>query len=401
MFLHNLKYELLTSLRARDLFIWLMIFPVILGTFFKIAFGSLYEKDTVFNTIPTAIVEEEKNDTFRDVVKSIEEADEPLLSATWTDRDTAMKMLKEGDVKGVIFVSSESTDEQGDESFSSFAGAFGFPTATTKLSLSVASNSTESTILKKFIENYMVRERAIFDAAKNNPADVQGVVDALSKESAITTEMPLTDGNHDPFTTYFYNLIAMVALFGSITGLHIAVANQANLSPLGARRCCTPTPKFKTMLAGLTGSYIAQALCVVICITFEVLVLGVDYGDRLLFVYLAGVLGGMVGVSMGFFIGSIGSLSLNAKVGISMAVTMPCCFLSGLMMGDIKYILEQNAPIINDLNPVAIVCDSIYYLTVDADMSRYWMKLLSMGGLIVVFVALGVMVTRRKQYASI
>ena len=82
MFLHNLKYELLTSIRARDLIIWLMIFPLILGTLFKIAFGSIYENDTLFSTIPTAIVEEDgKNEIFRSVIDSVEKSDTPLLKA--------------------------------------------------------------------------------------------------------------------------------------------------------------------------------------------------------------------------------------------------------------------------------------------------------------------------------
>ena len=34
MFLHCLKYELKTSLRARDLIIWLILFPIVLGTLF-------------------------------------------------------------------------------------------------------------------------------------------------------------------------------------------------------------------------------------------------------------------------------------------------------------------------------------------------------------------------------
>ena len=43
MFLHNFLYEIKSSLRVRDLVFWLILFPIILGTFFKVAFGGLYE----------------------------------------------------------------------------------------------------------------------------------------------------------------------------------------------------------------------------------------------------------------------------------------------------------------------------------------------------------------------
>ena len=65
MFLHCLKYELKTSLRARDLIIWLILFPIVLGTLFKVAFGSIYEKNTLFRSIPAAVVETAENPYFR------------------------------------------------------------------------------------------------------------------------------------------------------------------------------------------------------------------------------------------------------------------------------------------------------------------------------------------------
>ena len=42
MFWHNLKYKVLSGLRVKDLLFWLILFPIVLATFFKIAFGSIY-----------------------------------------------------------------------------------------------------------------------------------------------------------------------------------------------------------------------------------------------------------------------------------------------------------------------------------------------------------------------
>ena len=106
-------------------------------------------------------------------------------------------------------------------------------------------------------------------------------------------------------------------------------------------------------------------------------------------------------VSFGFFIGSIGSMRLGLKVGISMGISMILCFMSGLMLGDMKPLIEKNAPIVNDLNPVALISDSIYYLNADTGYDRFVIKLLSMIAFSVIFVLLGFMLTRRKKYASI
>ena len=56
MFWHNLKYEVLSGLRVKDVLFWLILFPIVLATFFKIAFGSIYEKTTLFSTMPMAVV---------------------------------------------------------------------------------------------------------------------------------------------------------------------------------------------------------------------------------------------------------------------------------------------------------------------------------------------------------
>lgn len=377
MFFHNLKYELITSIRARDLIIWLMIFPLILGTLFKIAFGSIYENDTLFNTIPTAIVEEDgKNEIFRSVIDSVEKSDTPLLKASYMSEDEAMKALEDDEVKGIIYVG-------------------------TKLKLTVKSNSIESTILKQFTERYTAQESVIRDTLEHDPMRLSEVTEELSQQMTIQEDRPLTEGNTDPFTAYMYNLIAMVAMFGCITGLHIATQNQANLSELGARRNCAPTPKLITLVAGLIGSYLVQGVCVFLTITYQVLVLNVDYGSRLPLVYLGGFLGGVLGVSLGFFVGSFSSWSEGVKISVLMSLTMILCFMSGLMMGNMKSMLEMHAPIVNDLNPSAVICDSMYYLNVDAGYDRYILKLLTMLAFSVVFVIGGFLLTRRKKYASL
>ena len=56
MFLHNLKYELLAQLRVRMFIVWLLVFPIALGFFFKMAFSGIYEKQDKFSSVPAAVV---------------------------------------------------------------------------------------------------------------------------------------------------------------------------------------------------------------------------------------------------------------------------------------------------------------------------------------------------------
>ena len=376
MFFHDLKYMLLSGFRVKSFLFWLMLFPILLGTLFKVAFGNVYENDVLFRSIPTAVVETSDNAVFRQVIDSLEETDEPLLAVEYTDEDNAMQLLKEGKVSGIIYV--------GD-----------------KLSLSVTEQKMDQVILKTFVEQYGVNEKIIKDTAEKDPSKIQAVVDKLSEDVSACNDIPMTHGDPDIYVQYFYNLIAMVAMYGSVTGLHVTVHNQANLSALGARKNCSPTPKSVSLLADLAGSYIMQSACMILCVTFTHFVLKIDFGDRLPLVYVAAILGGILGVSFGFFFGSVNRFSIEAKTGIVMAVSMFSCFLSGLMMGQMKGIIAEHIPWLNKINPATVVADSLFSLNMYSDYSRFISRIITMLIITAVCTAAGIIVTRRKKYADL
>ena len=92
MFLHELKYELIVNLRAKDLILWLMLFPIVLGILFKVAFGSIYE-NSLFSSIPAAVVMSGENDVFRNVVDSVSGEDSPLLDVRYAEEEEALELL--------------------------------------------------------------------------------------------------------------------------------------------------------------------------------------------------------------------------------------------------------------------------------------------------------------------
>ncbi|MBQ9897840.1 MAG: ABC transporter permease [Ruminococcus sp.] len=375
MFLHIFKYELLSSLRVKDLIIWLMIFPIALGTFFKIAFGNVYARNTEFSAIPAAVVGAENDPAFRNVCDSVSEGDEALLKVTYTDEKTALEMLERGDVEGIFYA--------GDE-----------------VMLTVAGSGLGQTILKSFADRYSVSAAIIKDALMNDPASAPAVIAAISEDVSSCREIPLTEGNTDNMVQYFYNLIAMVAMYGAVTGLHVSAGNQANMSPLGARRSCAPARKSVSIAASFLGSCIIQGLCMVLCVSFVAFALGVDFGSRLPLVYAAALLGGCMGVSIGFFVGAL-NMPESAKTGVVMSFSMLMCFFSGLMVGNMKALISAKAPWLNMINPAAVVSDSIYCLNIYSDYRRFIVKMISMVIITLVFVALGLILTRRKKYASL
>lgn len=377
MFLHNLKYEIMTGLRKKDILFWTILFPVLLGTCFKVAFDSTYEITTKFSSVPAAVVEIKENEILRSVIESVENSDKPLLSVTYTDEGKALELLQSGEIEGIIY-------------------------ADDKLSLTVAGKGMAETILKSFVEQYTVQEKIITDAVTKDHTSVQAVTEALSEEINACTEIPLTDGNTDYMIQYFYNLIAMAALFGSVSGVFITINSQANLSALGARRNCSPTPKSVSLAASLVGKYLVQTVSMIVCVSYLVFVLKVDLSSRLPLVYLAAAIGGILGVSFGFCVGSIGAFSENLKLGIVNAVSLVCCFFSGLMgITDMKARISEVAPWFNNVNPAAVISDCFYCLNLYSDYDRFITKIVTMFIISAAFTLLGFVMTRRKKYASL
>lgn len=126
------------------------------------------------------------------------------------------------------------------------------------------------------------------ETVNNNPQNLQSVIDAMSQEINCNESLSLSNGNMDTYIQYFYNLIAMAAFFGSISGLYIAINNQGNLSAIAARKCISPTNKLTSITASLLASFVAQVICVSIGITYILFILKVDMGDKIPMVYLSG-----------------------------------------------------------------------------------------------------------------
>ena len=479
MFFRNILYEIKLNFRAKEVLIWMIIFPICLGLFYKLAFGNL-GKQGAATGIKVAVVENAEDKFFHmfydkkqaaadETDTSAEDASEDatadaatetgsqtktgmekvgeMLDPTFCSEEEAYKMLSDGDVVGVIVIdpapgakSSETTGY--DEGF--FSSAFGqdwdkkkdftqvknmFESADlsaysaddintqmdammksyipdTVVSVKIKKNGSEQSTLKSYMDMFINMKKmasGIWSNASNGEGGKNEALDSISDvmDGASIKETPLTEGNKDPLAMYMYNLIAMVSIFGSLAAMHIAINNQANLSTRGMRISCGGSPKWKMILPELFGTYITHSVCVLLSVTFLKFVLQIDFGDKLPLVYLTGICGAVMGVSLGFFVGAIGRLSEAAKSGLMMAVNMSLCFMSGLMIDAIRVIFSVQIPIVNALNPVAVITDAMYYLNMDADLSRYFTKLLTMGGFTVVFIVLGILMTRRKKYASL
>ena len=390
MFFHEFRYTIKNILRTKEEVFWVLLFPMLLSIMFHVAFANINNTTENFHTIPVAVCLEEgtQSESFQEVLDTLSEESiegTPFLSVTYTDYENALTLLEKNTVRGII--------QAGDD--------ISLTCTPDNASGANATLAIEQSILEAFIREYRTNAKTITEIVMTNPAAIQEVLSLMETDDSFGKELKLTDGNMDTMIQYFYNLIAMACLYTSFAGADISINNHANLSALAARKCVSPKGKLLSVIAQFAASLLVQFLCIAINILFMIYVLKVNFATSIALLLLTALVSCILGISFGFFVGSFGKMSEGTRVGIMVAVTMVSSFLSGLMVGNMRSIVENICPLINDINPAVLISDSFLTLNIYGVTERYTHNLL----LILVFsaacICIGCFKIRRKTYASL
>ena len=188
---------------------------------------------------------------------------------------------------------------------------------------------------------------------------------------SLTENMSLSSQPNNPTLNYYYALIAMVCMYGGMQGLMSITYLQGNLSSLGARRMMAPLGRMGVIFCDMLGSITVHMMSLLFLLFYITVILGQDFGDRLPLLVLTCLVGTILGVAFGTAVSCLTKLGEGMKVGILVSVTMFCCFGAGMMTSGMKYLLDQNAPVVSWLNPAARISDAFYCLYYFDDYQRY------------------------------
>ncbi|WP_230399595.1 ABC transporter permease [Novisyntrophococcus fermenticellae] len=375
--LHLLKYRFKSSLRNRPSMFWALLFPIILGTLFYFTIGKMDEDD--FSTIPVAVVEGETSqeaDNFQHFLQEIEESDSHIIVVKYMKEDAAAKALEEREVKGIFY-----TEDQ--------------------ISLTVAAKGIEESILESLLNSYVDSAKMMTQIGQIHPEGMNAAISSMSNYQNLVQSVSLKGRSIDGNVQYFYALIAMACMYGCFLGFDAALGLQANLTPLAARRCITPTHKLKIIVSDMAGVLIIHFANVSILVLYLRFILGIGFAGEMGKMLLVSGIGSMIGVSLGILVGSAGRMTENLKIGIMLGVSMTCSFLSGLMIGGMKDIVEKHAPLVNRLNPAALITDAFYCINVYDNPERFYRDLGTLAVLGVLMLAGAYLIVRKECYESI
>ena len=393
MFFHNFKYTLKTLLKNRMLVFWTFAFPILLGLFFNMAFSSIEESET-FDPLDIAVVNDDNfksNEAFQGALKELSSNDNEnkIFNIKYVNLDKAKKLLSKDKIVGYLVFNDE------------------------KPEIVVTTNGSYETILKNvideisqtiFITSTVMEDEITIQIIKgNHQIDYQALSNQVKQKiESVNSNIEDTSSNHLSYVLIeFYTLIAMTCLYGGVVSMEAMNQSLPNMDSKGKRISVSPTNKFTIVLSSLLASYIVQLIGVFLLFAFLLFVLKIDFGSHILLCILLSIIGSLAGLSIGLFVSTVLKTNENTKVGIIISISMVYSFLSGMMGITMKYIIDKNVPLLNQINPANMITDGFYSLYYYNTLDRYIGNIISLVIFSVILLTISGLVLRRQKYDSI
>lgn len=393
MFIHNFKYSLKTLFRNKELIFWAFAFPIILATFFNMAFSDI-ENSEKLDIINIAIIQNDdfdNNEVFKSAFEEMSDKNnkDRLFETKYTTKEEAQKLLEEEKVVGYM----ELIDNKPKLTFITSGineTIFKYVSEEIMQTSNIINNLTEEEIQNQIMTgNFNVDYESIYNK----------VIEITTEENVKLKN--ISSDNLSYTMIEFYTLIAMVCLYGGILGTVSINQNLANMSNQGKRVSVAPTTKGKVILSSVLASYITQLIGVALLFIYTIFVLNVDYGNNLGLIIILAMVGSLAGLSLGTMVATTIKSNENVKTGIILSITMLGCFLSGMMGITMKYIIDKNIPIINKLNPANMITDGLYSLYYYETLDRYIFNVVSLLIFAFTLIVVSYISLRRQKYDSI
>lgn len=382
MFFHNLKYSLKSLIKNKGLLFWTFLFPLLMATLFNMAFGNWVESEK-FESIDIAIIKNsyyDDNEVAKRVFESISSGEDRVFNITYVSDNVALKLLNDDKIAGYIKYYDGGSD------------------------ITVKSNGISATIIKSVvdeIDTYNVMFNDLIEKELTSSFDIdKAVTEAIKKfENIQVKTKDVSVKKLDIAVIEYYSLLSMTCLYGGFIALTCTSNSLASISSRGKRVEVAPTKKSVIILSSLLSSFIVQMIGVLLLLAYLKLI-GVNLYANVLGLMVVTVLGVLAGIALGLLISVVNNKNEGVKFGIVIAVSMACSVLAGLTGVSLKYVVDSNFPIINKINPAAMITDGLYALYYE-DISRFNYNMISLIIFVVVLVFISVVSLRRKKYDSI
>ena len=193
----------------------------------------------------------------------------------------------------------------------------------------------------------------------------------------------------------------MATLFGCYLGLTCARQLKADITSEGLRKCISPISRPILILSEFMVTLTIHLFSLAILLFYMKFVMKINLGNQMEYICLTCVIGSVFGISQGMFVGSMPKLKENTQMSILTFVSLISSFFSGLMVADMKLIIQKHAPWFAKINPATLIQDSLYSLLIYDNHNRYFENMIILTVMAVILCMASIVMTRRTTYANL
>ena len=259
MFLHNFKYALKIIFRNKSLIFWTFAFPIILGTFFKLAFNNI-EKGETLSTIDIAIIDNQEfndNQFYKEAFNQLSTGENKMFNTKYTTLENAKKLLSDEEITGYLMLSND------------------------VINITVNTSGINETIIKTVVDEINTNKnmyetlinKEIEDEFKsgNTNIDYKDIYNKVTDK--IISDVKLNDISNSNLSytmIEYYTLIALTILYGGTISLYMVNKTLPNLSEVGKRVNTSSLKRSTILFSNLLASYVVQliGLCILLYIVY-------------------------------------------------------------------------------------------------------------------------------------
>ncbi|HPF83074.1 MAG TPA: ABC transporter permease, partial [Bacilli bacterium] len=230
MFFHNFKYSFKVLLKNKALIFWTIMWPILLGTMFNVAFSNIYDSEKL-TTIDIGVVDNEayqEDNALTTTLKELSDknSDSYLFKIKYDDEETLTTLLTDKKISAYIVRDKDTK-------------------------VVIKENGINQTITKYVIDQIYEYENLATNMIKYNietemkngkSVNAQEIYNNVIKDlnSNKTYLVDKSKSNTDYTVIEFYTLIAMTALFGAMLTSNVVSNYLANINKKGARVTLAP-----------------------------------------------------------------------------------------------------------------------------------------------------------------
>lgn len=334
---HLFRYRFKCMIRNKVLIFWTFLFPLVLTTLFGTVLAHAYDTEG-FQTISIAVLDTpyyQKDQALQEVLSSVKSGDQKMFDVQVVSEDQAKSLLKDGKISAYV----EDSDQ---------------------LHVFVYSNGLHQTITQTFFDEYLQQKEMVMNFMKKGVSPEQ--IGVLFADTNNYVKENASD-NSNVSSVFFFTVLGMNALFGGYWAIDSMYELQANQSSRAMRVGVSPTHKVVNLFVDFILNIMFQSVFQIVLLLYMMFALHIDFGEHIAQVFVILTCGLFAGNGLGMLIGNFfPKFNVETKTGILTSITLAASFLSGMMIMDVKYLVQTYAPVLAAINPVNMITDGLYAL---------------------------------------